>query len=96
MAQPVDVLWTRVICKQSGRYIGWPTIARCKTGKLLAVFSGDRAEHMCPSGKLIGLFRVGGEDLSERFLYQADSDDGGRTWTPQMQHNAVRWLLRQV
>ena len=34
------------------------------------------------SGRLIGLFRVGGEDMSERFLYQADSDDGGRTWTP--------------
>ena len=34
------------------------------------------------SGKLVGLFRVGGGDMSERFLYQADSEDGGRTWTP--------------
>jgi hypothetical protein len=33
------------------------------------------------SGKLVGLFRVGGQDMSERFLYQADSDDGGHTWT---------------
>ena len=39
MTQPVDTLWTRVICKQPGRYIGWPTIARRKTGELLAVFS---------------------------------------------------------
>jgi hypothetical protein len=34
------------------------------------------------SGKLVGLFRVGGDDMSERFLYQADSEDGGHTWTP--------------
>ena len=51
MTQPVDALWTRVICKQPGRYIGWPTVARTKTGELLAVFSGDREEHVCPWGK---------------------------------------------
>ena len=65
MAQPVDVLWTRVICKQPGRYIGWPTIARCKTGKLLAVFSGDRDEHVCPWGK----------------THLVRSSDDGETWS---------------
>ena len=60
MAQPVDVLWTRVICKQPGRYIGWPTIARCKTGKLLAVrYAGyyARFEHnqMAPNMTMINV-----------------------------------------
>ena len=66
MAQPVDALWTRVICKQPGRYIGWPTIARSKTGELLAVFSGDRADHICPWGK----------------THLVRSSDDGETWTP--------------
>ena len=51
MTKPVDALWTRVICKQPGRYIGWPTITRTRAGELLAVFSGDREEHVCPWGK---------------------------------------------
>ncbi len=37
MTKPVDTLWTRVICKQPGRYIGWPTITRTRAGELLAV-----------------------------------------------------------
>lgn len=45
------VLWTRTICKQPGRYIGWPTIARTRENELLAVFSGDRDQHVCPFGK---------------------------------------------
>jgi hypothetical protein len=51
MPQPADSLWTRVICKQPGRYIGWPSIARTSTGELLVVFSGDRDVHVCPWGK---------------------------------------------
>ena len=47
MTKPVDALWTRVICKQLRRYIGWPTITRTRAGELLAVFSGDREEHIC-------------------------------------------------
>lgn len=39
------------ICKQAGRYIGWPSVAKTATGELLAVFSGDREEHVCPYGK---------------------------------------------
>jgi len=64
MTQPVDALWSRVICKQPGRYIGWPTIARRKAGELLAVFSGDREEHICPWGK----------------THLARSSDDGETW----------------
>lgn len=42
---------TGVICKQPGRYIGWPTIARTSKGELIATFSGDRDAHVCPWGK---------------------------------------------
>ncbi len=45
------VAWSRVICKQPGNYIGWPSIARADSGELLAVFSGDREAHFCPYGK---------------------------------------------
>ena len=41
---------TKVICKQVDRYIGWPTIAKNRTGELLAVFSGNRDAHVCPYG----------------------------------------------
>ncbi|MBN2452402.1 MAG: exo-alpha-sialidase [Lentisphaeria bacterium] len=59
------ILSTRVICKQPGRYIGWPTVCRTRSGELLAVFSGDRDEHVCPWGK-VQLVR---------------SSDEGETWT---------------
>jgi hypothetical protein len=51
MGRRAELQWTRVICKEQGRYIGWPTIARSKEGELLVVFSGDRDEHICPWGK---------------------------------------------
>ncbi|MCY3021351.1 MAG: sialidase family protein [Planctomycetota bacterium] len=54
-----------VICKEPGRYIGWPTIARTKDGELLVAFSGDRAEHVCPFGK----------------TQLVRSRDGGATWS---------------
>ncbi len=54
-----------VICKQPGRYIGWPTIARTRSGDLLVVFSGDREAHVCPFGK----------------TQLVRSTDGGRTWS---------------
>lgn len=46
-----EIISTRVICKQPGRYIGWPSVAKTRDGELLAVFSGDRDEHVCPWGK---------------------------------------------
>ena len=65
MTKPVDALWTRVICKQPRRYIGWPTITRTRAGELLAVFSGDRQEHVCPWGK----------------THLVRSSDDGETWS---------------
>jgi len=61
----VDVLATRVLCHQPGRYIGWPSIVRTSTGELIAGFSGDRDEHVCPWG-VTQLVR---------------SQDGGVTWS---------------
>ncbi len=47
------------------RYIGWPTVARTRSGELLAVFSGDRDFHVCPWGRV--------------FLVR--SSDQGETWS---------------
>lgn len=46
-----ELLSTQVICKQPGRYIGWPTIGKAPNGELLVVFSGDRDAHIDPFGK---------------------------------------------
>lgn len=61
-----EILWTKVLCKQPGRHIGWPTVCVRKDGELLAVFSGDRDEHVCPWGK----------------VQMVRSKDAGATWTP--------------
>ena len=63
--QVATVVSRRVICKQPGRYIGWPTIAKTREGELLIVFSGDRDQHICPYGKT--------------FLVR--SSDSGETWS---------------
>ena len=47
-----EILWTRAICCEKGRYIGWPTVCRLKNGDVIAVFSGDREAHVCPFGKV--------------------------------------------
>jgi len=59
------IISTQVICKQTDRYIGWPTIAKTKDGELIAVFSGDRDEHVCPWGK----------------TQLVRSSDNGKTWS---------------
>ena len=60
------VLRSRVICKQPGNYIGWPTIARRLDGDLLVAFSGDREAHRGPYGK----------------NQIVQSTDAGETWSP--------------
>ena len=60
-----EILSNNVICKEPGRYIGWPTVALTREGELLVVFSGDRDEHICPWGK----------------TQLVRSRDGGHTWT---------------
>jgi len=64
-AAKADIIETKIICMQEGRYIGWPTICRMQSGKLLIAFSGDRDHHICPWGK----------------SQIITSDDDGKTWT---------------
>ena len=59
-----EIIWTKPLCKEPGRYCGWPTVCRAKNGDLLVVFSGDRDEHVCPWGK----------------VQMVRSSDGGKTW----------------
>ena len=60
-----EIFWTRTICREEGRYIGWPTVCRLKNGDIIAVFSGDREAHVCPFGK----------------VQMVRSKDGGETWS---------------
>jgi sialidase-1 len=60
-----EILETKVLCKQPGRYIGWPSAAVAENGDLLAVFSGDRDAHVSPDGK----------------TQMVRSCDGGKTWS---------------
>ena len=65
LQERAEIIWTRPLCKEPGRYIGWPTICLARNGDLICVFSGDRDEHVCPFGK-VQLVR---------------SSDGGETWS---------------
>lgn len=47
-----EVKWSKTICTEKDRYIGWPTVCRLKSGDIIAVFSGDRDGHICPWGKV--------------------------------------------
>ena len=60
-----EIISTRVICKQPGKYIGWPSITQTRSGELLVVFSGDREAHVCPFG----------------ITQMIRSSDLGQTWT---------------
>jgi sialidase-1 len=60
-----DIISTRVICKQPGKYIGWPSITQTRSGELLVVFSGKRDAHVCPFG----------------ITQMIRSTDRGATWT---------------
>lgn len=56
---------TKVVSQQPDLYHGWPTLARCQSGRLLLVCSGGREAHVCPFGRV---------DLMH-------SDDDGGTWS---------------
>ena len=66
------ILAKQVLCKQVGRYIGWPSVTQAANGDILAVFSGDREHHTSTDGK----------------TQMVRSHDGGCTWGgPQTIHN---------
>jgi sialidase-1 len=59
------IIETKVLCKEPGKYIGWPTITRTRNNELLVVFSGNRDAHICPYG----------------ITQMIRSNDDGRTWS---------------
>lgn len=64
-APSAEILSTRIISPESGRYCGWPTVAKRASGELLVVCSGGRDAHVCPFGQ-VELIR---------------SRDQGKTWS---------------
>ncbi len=56
---------TRVISHRPDLYHGWPTLARCRSGRLLLAYSGGREAHICPFGRV---------EIMQ-------SDDNGKSWT---------------
>src|SRR5258708_5246049 len=62
---PATIISNDTVCKEAGRYIGWPTITKTRDGELLVVFSGDRDAHICPWGK----------------TQMVRSHDNGQTWS---------------
>lgn len=64
-APTARLLDTRVISPPAHPYCGWPTVGRRKNGQLMVAWSGGRAAHVCPFGRVEWM----------------TSDDGGETWT---------------
>jgi sialidase-1 len=48
----IRILETKIISHESQYYHGWPTVARCRNGDLLVVWSGGREAHVCPFGRV--------------------------------------------
>ena len=63
-AQAVEIVSRCVIADDGGCYIGWPSLTVLGDGTLMAVYSGQRHAHICPSG----------------VVEVVCSADGGRTW----------------
>lgn len=64
-APTAEVLEIKTISKQPDLYNGWPTVGRRKNGELLVTWSGGRAGHVCPFGR----------------VEMMTSFDDGKTWT---------------
>ncbi len=64
-APKASILEIKTISQQPEFYNGWPTVARKKNGELLVAWSGGRAGHVCPFGR----------------VEMMTSHDDGETWT---------------
>lgn len=51
-APEAKILAVKTISKQPEFYNGWPTVTRRKNGELLVTWSGGRAGHVCPFGRV--------------------------------------------
>ncbi len=61
----IEIESIQTIGRPQTDYLGWPTIAKTRSGELFIVYSGGRRHHVCPFGQ-VHLIR---------------SADQGRTWT---------------
>ena len=51
-----DIVRTGIVSDTSGQvfgYAAWPSVCRLANGELLAVYSGNRLDHLCPFGKVL-------------------------------------------
>ena len=64
-APQASILSTRIISHESTVYHGWPTLTRRQNQELVLVWSGGRASHVCPFGRV---------DMMR-------SSDNGETWS---------------
>ncbi|MCF6278291.1 MAG: glycoside hydrolase [Anaerolineales bacterium] len=67
----------KTISQQPEFYNGWPTVARRKNGQLVVTWSGGRAGHVCPFGRveMMTSFDEGKTWTWPRVLLDTDIDD---------------------
>jgi hypothetical protein len=52
VAAQAEIHEIRVISRRPDLYHGWPSLARCRNGRLLVTYSGGREAHICPFGRV--------------------------------------------
>jgi hypothetical protein len=62
---PIEVQSIQTLERPLSDFVGWPTIAKGKSGDLFIVYSGGRSHHVCPFGQ----------------IHMIRSGDQGQTWT---------------
>lgn len=77
VASTAEIFETRIISQDPTSYHGWPTLARCRDGRLIVVVSGGRAEHVCPFGRVeMMVSRDEGKTWGKsRVILDSDMDD---------------------
>ena len=51
-AAKAEIREVKVISRRPDLYHGWPTLARCRNGRLLLAYSGGHEAHVCPFGRV--------------------------------------------
>ena len=57
----IDIIETKILYEEphsAHGFVGWPTVAKLRDGKLMAVASGFRVRHVCPFGKCIAFGQI--------------------------------------
>jgi hypothetical protein len=94
--QYADIISTRVICKQPGKYIGWPSITKIRSGELLVVSCGDPREQF---GEKACISRDGGETWEadkETMINPAMNSDLGYPASVQLDDDSILTIYYQI